>query len=116
MGDLLAPSPKRLHRLEGRWVLEVERYAATSPNHYHRVPGRVDGHRAIADLLAGSPLATDAKRLFDAEHDDDRSFDAVDGSWVPSTRPPAEWLTRSPDVLDASAGAPNARSRPVAER
>jgi hypothetical protein len=89
-GDLLtSATPTRLLCRRGTWVLESVRLVALDRNVFQPRTQRVEGSEAVLQHLkrnADSPvLASAAVQLIRGlRSDEERSFEAVDGEWVPS--------------------------------
>ncbi len=88
--DLLSSStPARLVCQRGRWALELTRLVAVDSHVFQPRRQRLEGSEAILAHLKrsaeGAALAQGAAQLMRAvRSDEERSFDAVDGEWVPT--------------------------------
>jgi hypothetical protein len=94
-GDVLAGGvPKRLTHRSGVWALEVVRQVAVERGVYRPVKQQLEGIDIILRYFGRSPqlkgLAQGAQQLLRAPSgDQNRSFDAVNGEWVPSVLAPS---------------------------
>ena len=99
-GDLLSSaSPTRLLCRRGTWVLEVVRLVPVERNVFQPKVQRLEGMEAVVQYLKrngdNAALASAASQLMRASRaDDERSFDAVDGEWVPGEPGPRPGSTR----------------------
>lgn len=89
--DLLSSqsSPSRLVCRRGRWSLELTRLVAVDNHVFQPRKQRIDGSDLILSHLKRSPegaaLVQGALQLMRATRgDDERSFDAIEGEWVPA--------------------------------
>ncbi|MGC4088610.1 MAG: hypothetical protein QM756_12075 [Polyangiaceae bacterium] len=89
--DLLSnqATPSRLFCRRGHWSLETTRLVAVDNHVFQPRKQRIDGSDVILSHLKrsqdGGTLAQGALQLMRSlRGDDDRSFDAVDGEWVPT--------------------------------
>lgn len=85
---MASATPARLLcRRGGRWALEVTRLIAVDNHIFQPRSQRVEGSEAILQQLkrsVDSGLAQSAAQLMrSVRSDEERSFDAVDGEWVP---------------------------------
>jgi hypothetical protein len=86
--------PKRLVLRQGRWYLEMSRLVSTGDGVFAPKTHRIEGNGAIVEGLRrskhGRALADAAARLVArGDAGSDASYDAVDGSWVPSSIAPS---------------------------
>ncbi|HET9929857.1 MAG TPA: hypothetical protein VFQ35_04185 [Polyangiaceae bacterium] len=88
--DLLSSqsSPSRLVCRRGRWTLELTRLVAVDNHVFQPRKQRIDGSDLILSHLKrsaeGATLAQGALQLMRAARgDDERSFEAIEGEWVP---------------------------------
>src|SRR5437868_3531255 len=88
-GDLLtSATPARLLCRRGTWVLELVRLVAVDRNVFQPRVQRLEGAEAVLQHLRRSgdnpALAAAAVQLMrNARTEEERTFDAVDGDWVP---------------------------------
>jgi hypothetical protein len=88
-GDLLtSATPARLLCRRGTWVLELVRLVAVDRNVFQPRVQRLEGSEAVLQHLKRSgdnpALAAAAMQLMrGARSEEERTFDAVDGDWVP---------------------------------
>ena len=93
-GDLLQNGePKRLTCHAGRWFLEVERLVAIDANLFQPQLQRLEGVDAVLGFLKKNPnaeslLCGTQQLLKSTTLDEVRSFENVDGEWVPSAISP----------------------------
>lgn len=94
-GDLLdGGRPKRLVRRQGYWYLEMHRLVSAGDGVFQPRTIRVEGRAAIVDTLRrskhGRSLAESAAEIVATQDPDiGDSFDAVEGTWVPSSIAPS---------------------------
>jgi hypothetical protein len=94
-GDVLSGGiPKRLVLQKGIWSLEIVRQVAVERSVYRPVKQRIEGPDVILRYFKRAPelkgLGSGALQLLQsAPSDQDRSFDAVNGEWVPSSLSPS---------------------------
>lgn len=93
VSDLLHnKGPRRLHRLSGEWVLEIEWIKRLSASRYRPKTDRISGEENILVHLRRDrrylKLADQANGLFgefvEETEAEDRSFDCLQGAWVPA--------------------------------
>lgn len=88
--DLLKGSkPKRLVAEGGEWHLEVQRMVSVGGGILRPETRRISGQRAILEVLGHSEqhkrLRGPTERLFGSQpSESERSFNPVDGSWIPT--------------------------------
>ncbi|MFZ5891361.1 MAG: hypothetical protein ACOY0T_09945 [Myxococcota bacterium] len=89
--DLLSnqSSPSRLVCRRGRWILELTRLVAVDSHVFQPRKQRIEGSDVILSHLKRSPegaaLVQGAMQLMRSTRgDDDRTFEAIDGEWVPT--------------------------------
>lgn len=94
--DLLTDGgrPKRLLFQRGRWSLEVVRLLAVGNSVFQPHTQRVDGPDAILGFLSknetGQALLQSTHELLNTvSSEEKRSFDAVEGQWIPSSIAPS---------------------------
>jgi hypothetical protein len=107
------PTPKRLLRTGGRWVLEIESLVPFRENILRPMTQRVEGEDGILFHLENTPdgkaLASSATRLLRSavgSPSDERAFEPSDGTWVPAL-PKGALSARgaaAPATLSAPAG------------
>ncbi len=94
-GDLLeSGEPKRLVCHDGRWFLEVVRLVAIETNLFQPHVQRLEGADAVLGFLkksarGGSLLSGTQQLLRSPTLQESRSFENVDGEWIPSAISPS---------------------------
>lgn len=93
--DLLAGArPRRLVYSRGKWYLEVMRLVAVSNAIFQPRVQRIEGAEAILSFLSrteeGRPLLQGSYEILRSESgEESRSYDAVDGEWIPTAVAPS---------------------------
>ncbi len=85
---LASAKPRRLYRDAGAWVLEIERLVPIHDRILRPMLQRVSGDEIILFQLENSDegklLASSAGRLMRAATEGSKSYEVMDGQWVPS--------------------------------